>query len=668
MGEGVNRSSYHAGRSRLPLLAAGSVVMLTLGLFPGWSRPAQALTLISIRDLYQSAGLSYTFLQSTLSAGDERSTESEQGFTEDYGIDFQYSLLSPQLLKGNAMLNLEWNQQSAETDDDEKSRSKFRLLYNITGQLLSKKPYPVTIIATSSSDTISQSFAPSYDSALDGLTARLAIVNNFVPSSITIDRQTLDTSGFNQNFTQTTNSFSIDANPKFGRFGAFTLGATKTDSASTDLDRNQTTNHATATARAGGQRGWQSARGLSRAVSLLYSYHANEGTTSLKNQSVTGHLHWSFGKALDGSAQYLGSTSRSPLFTAQNQSGALTLTHRLFASLTTSLSLSAAKNSYNDGDTRSTGGTAGFAYHKELAGFSAYNFGYNFGYSLNERTGTVTQVNVLNEQHPIPPTPPRRITLVQPTFQADSIQVVGAQTLLPYPASFFTIVPEGIELTDFFAGDTAVLVSYIFQQDPSVTTSSLSHGIATSLGLFQGKYLLYGNARLKDQNLEEGSATQLTLTNTRHYDAGFTASITRHTFTAEAGYDKSYVQDLYYLTTSWGYATPFARGDLSINASDRYTWQSKSQNSSQVELWTNSFNVRSEYRRAISFLTGRLKLDYANSMTNGENMVHATVFGMNIEGRFGKLAALLTSSLSWTFSGAGTSSSQGVGVSIRRSF
>ncbi len=662
MGKGANLSQERTGRSRP--VRPGAILLLTFGSLIVFAQPAEALSLLSIRDLYQSVGLSYAYHRSVGGS----STETEHEFTEDYGIGFSYSLLSPLLLKGNAMLDLEWLQRSDVTDDKTRSNSDFRLRYNISGQLLSRMPYPVSIAATSGRESVAQSFAPSYDVVTDDLRVRLGVLNDFVPASVTFDRQSQDTSGLNQNFRQTANSFSIAATPLLGKIATLSLGVTSSESTSTSLDSNVTSNFASIMGTAGSQSSWRSSRGLFRSLSIAYNYADNAGTTPLTNKNLNGNLYWQLGKALDGTLQYQNGSSRSSLFTTETQSGAFSLTHRLFESLTTGLNLSASENRFNGGNTRSYNGGVRVGYRKLLPESSNLNLSYSFNQGLNERTGDVSAVAVLNEQHPIPATIPRRIPLAHPTFQAAGIQVVSAQTLLPYPASFFTIVPEGIELTNFFAGDTAVLVSYSYRQDPSVTTASTSHGITAALNLYQEKYRLYADAMITDQNLVQGEATQLTLTNTRHYDAGATARLSRHTLSAEAGYDKNYAQDLYYLNTSWRYGTPFGLGALSVNASDRYSWQSLSQGSGQVSLWANSFNVQSEYSRPIGLLAGRFKADYANVLVEGGAMSHTAVVGVNIEGRFGRLFALLTSNATWTFSDKGTSSSQGVGISIRRTF
>jgi hypothetical protein len=667
MGEGANRSHACTGISRPARPGAILPAILAICSLIGFARQAEALSLLVIRDFSQSIGLSYSFNRSSISQGGNFS-ETDHEFTEDYGINFHYSLLDPRLLKGNAMLDLEGLQRSADTNGTTRGSTDLRLRYNVSAQLLSRSSSPVNLAATSTRQTVSQSFAPSYDSVTDGLSARLALLNSFVPANISVERQTQETSGFGQNFRQTANSLSIAAAPSLGKIGSLNLGSTWTDSSATALDSNLTTNYSSVTARAGGQSGWHSKRGLARLFSATYNYQGTAGTTPLTNQNLNGNLYWQLGKALDGSLQYFDSRSRSDLFTTESQGSVLSLTHRLFDSLTTGLNLSVAENRFNSGTNRVLAGGAKLAYHKLLPESSNLNLSYAYGLSLNERTGDVSVVTVLNEQQPIPTTLPRRISLAHPTFQPAGIQVVGAQSLLPYPASYFTIIPEGIEIANFFAGDTAVLISYSYRQDPSVTTMAVSHGITSSLSLYQGKYLLYADAFMSDQNQVKGEATSLTLTNTRHIDVGATAKLARQKLGAEVGYDKSYIQDLYYLSSSWQYAAPFAAGDISMTASDRYTWQSLSQHGGQADFWTNSFNVTSEYRRPIGFLAGRFKADYANTLITGGTMFHTALLSVNIEGRFGKLYALLTSTATWSLSDKGTSSSQGFGVSLRRVF
>src|SRR6266567_4522368 len=178
MGERVNRSQEQTARwrqARPNAVLSATLVICALMVF---ARQAKAFSLLSIRDFSQSAGLSYSFSHSSAQG---TSSDTEHEFTEDYGVNFRYSLLSPLLLTGSTMLDLEWDQLSTDSGSGPRSNSDFRLRYNINGLLLPRKPCPVSFSATSTRETISQSFAPSYVNTTDNVTARLSLINKFAP-------------------------------------------------------------------------------------------------------------------------------------------------------------------------------------------------------------------------------------------------------------------------------------------------------------------------------------------------------------------------------------------------------------------------------------------------------------------------------------------------------
>lgn len=645
-------------RRSAPLAVSLATLALVL---VGTQRQAMAYAILTVRDFNQSVGFSYLLNRTDNSGG-----ELQQDFTEDYGAGFDYIILSPQLLRGNAALDLEWLQSSDSDESGNRKRSSSQLRYNVNAQILSGKPYPITVAASSTRQTVSQPFAPSFDTEADTLTAHFAVLNETVPSDFSYSRQDQQTFGQHQNLSQSSQSINFGARPSLGEWGTLTLGVNLTQSESGAQQLNVSGKNNSASSRIGYNNGWKSGEGLSRNFSLAYGFQETSGLTAQKNQNLNGNLEWEFGRVLHGGMDYFLNKSDSQRQSTENRGISGSLSHRLLGSLTTGVHAALNTDSYDSGENRSYSGGVSLSYDKRLPEKSNVAASYAYGLGLTDRSGATFLVSALNEPHAIPfATFPRRITLNHPTFQAAGIQVVGVQTQLVYPASFYTVVPEGIELNDFFAGDTDLLITYDYLQDPSVVSMTTSHSVSGSLSLYNQKYLVYMNANFMNQELLSGEATGLTLSSTRHYAAGGTANLERHVISSELGYDKDYTRDLYYFTGSWGYNTPYAKGDLSLSANDRLTWQT----SAVKEVpWVNSLTVQSNYRRSFGFWAGKFRADYANALVQGGSMFHSASLGLNLEANFGRLSALITSNLNWTFSDAGNSSSQGIGFSVRRSF
>lgn len=627
-------------------------------------RQSMALTILSIREFSQSVGASSSFSRSSSSAAGA-ATVLQQQFTEDYSASFDYSILTPRFWQGGTMLDLEWLQYNNDNDGRNTRRSGTQLHYNINGRLLGRQAYPLSFAASSSRQTVSQSFAPSYESESDYLNARLSIQNARVPSEVLYYRLTQQNSGASQTLEQTTSTLSFSSRPVLGSYGSLTMDLSLTEGESSARQGAEGSS-ASGAAHLGYQTSWKSPENLSRSFTMSSGYQENKGVSSLTHQNVNGSLNWDFGKVLRGNLEGFYSKSSALLQETQDRGGSALLTHRLLGTLTSTLRGSVMNNSFGAGEYLAYSGGLGLNYDKLLPRASQVSVGYSLSMNQLERTGESASVQVYNEQHPIPDTLPRSITLLQPTFQAEGMSVVGAQTLLPYPASFYTIVAGGIELLDFFPGDTGVLISYRYLQDPGVTTVTTAQSISSALSLYNNKYGMYANASFSKPRVVKGDASALSTTGSSHYALGANARLGRHTLSSELGRDRDYARDQYSLTNSWGYFTSYAKGELSFGANDNLTWQSSQEG--EDNPWVNAFTLHAGYRRNYGFLSGRFKADYGNVMLEGGDMAHTALLGANLEGKFGKITALLNSSASWSFSNGGNSSTQSIGISVRRTF
>ncbi|QWV92409.1 hypothetical protein KP004_14505 [Geomonas oryzisoli] len=646
------------GRGFAPGRPATFAVALTVCLLLATQRQAGALTLLSIRDISQSAGASY-FVSHAKGSGQpgERDTSS----SEDYNFGFEYSILAPQLIKGKTSLYLEYQQDSRNGADS----SDVQLRYNINSMLFSKDSFPVSISANSSRQTISETFGPTYSTDTDSLVSQLSLLNNFVPSSIQYSRQSTQTSGLVRNFRQSSDSFVVNATPNLGMLGSLNLGVSMTESDSAAVESSLATHNATSLAQASYNKTWMSPTGFSRGFGASYVYQQATGVVRMDNQSLSSNMDWQFGKALQGRATWMETKSMSDVQESRTRTATGSLTHRLMGSLATSVNLYGNEQQFDNGASRSLSGGLAFNYNKRLPQDSNFNAGYNYGKGYQESTGAVSEVQVTAEQHTTPLILPRRIKLNNETFIADSIEVVGGQTMLPYPPGSYTVIADGIELIADFAGDSTVLISYRYRRDPSTASIATSHSASTSVGLFGDKYRLYANARSTGQEVIRGQATAVTLVGTSHYDAGANANLGRHKLGGEMGYDKTYAQNHYYIYSSWSYSAPYLRGNLSLDASDRMTWGTQQ---GGAEPWLNSLGCQASYYRNFNNIAARLKASYSNSLVETGDMAQYIGLLLNLEGKFGKLTAMLTSSMNWSYSSLGTSLSESIGFSLRRAF
>lgn len=655
---------YRQRRRRLPGRHAAPRALVALCLLLGVQKEAFGLTVLSIRDFYHSVGAGYNFSNTHSSEG-SASRQTMQDIAGDYNAGFAYSALSPLLLKGNGALGLEWLQDSATDATGSSKRSSLQLRYNVFGQILPLSNTPASFSTSSSRQTVSPSFTPSYQTETGTLTAHLGINNKFAPSSVSFSRQSLETGGLAVNTRQSSHNLGFVVSPDLQQLGRLMLSASLSKSDSTVIETGASGEGRTGSAQAGYLGAWHTAAGLARRLALNYRFQETAGVTSFDNQSLNGSLGWQFGKNLDGDLNWFSGEISSSSLSSRSRGGSARLQHKLLGSLTTGINLSANRDDYDGGENRSYNSALSLGYKKKLPKLSNVNVGYSYGKGLAEHSGTVSLIPVVEEPHTIPPDLLRHIALGQPTFDAGTVVVTGAQSLLTYPASYYRFTADGIELLNTFPADTEVLISYGYRQDPSISTVSTTQNFSASVDLLAGKYRLYLDASSSDVNLRSGKATALTLTGTRHYDAGGTAKLLRHSLNAEAGYDKSFASAVYYLKGSWTYSAPYANGNLSLSASDNWSQRSSSGGSG---VWTNSLAVQSNYGRQFGRVLGNFTANYANVLIQGGTMSHSTSLGANLEARFGKLAAVLHSNLNLNMSDAGWTAGESVGISVRRSF
>ena len=132
------------------------------------------------------------------------------------------------------------------------------------------------------------------------------------------------------------------------------------------------------------------------------------------------------------------------------------------------------------------------------------------------------------------------------------------------------------------------------------------------------------------------------------------------------GYNKSFSEAEYYLSSRWQYSTSYAGGSVNFAANDLYTRRESSEGNNGG--WTNSLSVHGGYSRSYGRVQARFKCDYANSLLDDWQMSHVASVNANLEAQFGKLSCLLNSNATWNFSPGGTSSSQAIGLGVRRAF
>lgn len=665
------------GPTKMPsaLSRRGWVLLLLIipALWPVLENSANAasFTLLRIQNLSQGVGGSYHFRDNSAGSGNEQISSSKHEFIENYNLSGDFSLLNPHLIKGAAGLDLFLDQRKeADQTRQEPWSSAFNLGYRVSSILLDRSPFPISINADSSLRTESPPFTRSYDVESDNLVIGVNITNKYLPARLSLMKNSSETSGLTDDRRQTTETFTMSANHAVSTLSSTSFTFTREFSESTLLASGAGTNSSKVGVGLANGLSWQNHRGLSRSLYSSYAYSASSGFFKSTQHALTSNLNWWLGKSLNSSAGYSYSNNKSETQRFQLQAGNLSLSHHLFESLTTSISGMGSSARFSDGSENAYGGGLNLSYRKKLPAESLFMSSYSFSYSVSDRQRSNATVAVENERHPIPLVDPKRIALANPTFLASTITVRGAQTLILYTRDVdYTVIPEGIEvLPGHMVGDTEVLVSYTFLQDPRVTFASASHAASASLNLHNREHFIYANYRASDKQLLAGRATEVTLSPSSHLDVGYERHIDRHTFHAEYGWNKSATTKTNYLDARWLHQRPFAAGNLSLSAAEHFSWYDQGA-AANAGNWNNTFGINGAYTRNLTdAVAGRLGVGYLNFIGESAPVRNLFSANLNLDGHFGKTTITLSSSLTLGVSSSSTSRSEAVGISFHRYF
>lgn len=664
-----------AGKTRpLPVRGRAVAALISLILFPLCDRPADAApwTLLKLQNLAQGVAGSYHYSgNSTSSEGGGTISSSAQQFREAYHLSGEFALLNPRIINGSANLDLNLNQRrESERSGRTGSASSFTLGYQLSSNLFDRTSVPLSVNAYSLSGTQTPAFSSAFDLESEGLDVTLMIKNRYLPARLSWGNSASQTSGLADDRRQSANSFSMTAQHVVPALSNSNFSFYRTNSHTELLTSGSKSDSADAGVGVANSLDLRFGGNLTRALDSSYSYAKSGGIFAATRHNLTSTFRSALGRALNGSAGYSFATSQTDTQLSRQHTGTLSLSHRLFDSLSTSISGSGSNSTYNDGSDSIYSGSLGLSYSKRLSSASSFGLSYNFGYAVSDRAREDTVVQVQSERHAIPPADPRLIAVANSTFQGDTLVVIGAQTLITYNSGIdFIVTQTGIEvLPGRMVGDSELLISYSYLQDPLVSFASIGHGAGARLNLHNNRHSLYSHYFTTSQQLLRGSATNVTLFPTTHLDAGFESRIDLHTCGAEYAWDKNYAGNVQYLKSYWLYQGPLFAGTIHGSANDRLAWLAGSSTRGKSS-WENSLNLGATYNRSLSqAIAGKLGLGYRNYVSEASPMANSFSVSANLDGRFGKTAVTVSSSLTWSKSSSAWSQSESVGVSLRRTF
>jgi hypothetical protein len=658
--KGAARPGVPGGRRRL----LACILLATL--VTGEGSAAAEMNLIWIRDVYQDVGATYHFFDNASGGGRQTISQSKHELREDYRLSSDYALLNTSICKGSAELDLLFDQQFEKDQGSRGRSSEINVGYQVSSLIFGNSPTPLSVSAGSHQTTENPSFSRSYDLQTSDLSLSLGWRNKYLPVHVSYLQNDSQTSGLENDRRQSNNTARLEMEHRDGSFSFTRLDLMRSDSRDTLFSGSQRSDEREERLNLANTLSWQDARGLSRTVNSTFTMDDNSGLYHGSSRNFTTGGSADLGKALSATANYTLLANSTGSQSLRTHAGGFSLSHRLYQSLTSTLSGAAASSSYNDGSEESYSGGGSLLYQYRYPGGTKLSLAYTFSYTLDDRkrSGEVNPAD--NERHAIPPHDPRLVTLAHSTFRPATVTVTGAQTLLVYASGTdYLVTAEGIEvLPGRMVGDTEVLISYSYLEDPRVTFANTGQSVSARLTRPGGQNSFYADYRSSKPSLLRGEATAVTLSPVYHAALGWQYT-KRSTAQLEYGWNKNYSVDLHYLNARWALQGFFLNGTATLNANDYLSINTRAVGTSS---WSNGLNVQGSYSRKLGVaVTGRVGLAYFNSV--GDAGVGNTVSAnMNLDGTFGKTRASLASNVLWGASSGSWTRSESVTLSFNRFF
>lgn len=443
--------------------------------------------------------LGYTFQNDRNVTPTRSSSARNQHFSEGLSLISRGYLYHPSLLIFDVDLTPTWDQEIQDSNPGKSSsRQNFYLAYSFNGTLLQDKIITLQLRASNSRSTYSSTLSPTTTSENQVYGATLVYKSRFLPSRLSYMRSEQLQQGF------------ITAN-EFGERMSLTSNH-RSERSSTVITADYDTRRRESQ---GLEQNIQNSSLLlsnnlqvteDRRVNLSTSATArstkslNQTTRSADLSAALGWQHTQSGDRLqinsNYSARYNGNWRDGELSETIPLSATLSVSHRLYDNLVTSLSGRGGYSRFEGGEETTYGGQLGFSYTRRIPwGNVSLNQGNS--YQVTDRTSAQEFTDVPAEEQTLSDL--TRSKLSNRNIEPASIRVFKSDMSREYLHPFeFTIQVFGpfvyiarVPQTDGIAEGEKVLVMYRYKSDPSATTAQTSHSFGAGLSLWSHLDLLY---------------------------------------------------------------------------------------------------------------------------------------------------------------------------------
>jgi hypothetical protein len=479
-------------------------------------------SLITVEDFFQTAGVTFNYTRNSTSG----STTSSKAFSSSYSILTDVDILDPHLLALRINAGISYG-----ADLNGSGTHVLAGLYTIAGSGMDLSFHPFTFVSSRNTNLIADGYTPTYSLTSTYNQVAGALLNRTLPVHLYYVHTTNDTSGLPTDYSSSSDSAGVSLNYGFSESGNTNLNIDVSESQSTQ----GTVRSYLLSLLSGAALGKEKHYHISTAL-VLQDTRSNNLPQS--NLSLSGQATGEFGQGLSGGISDSFSSSSTGdgdgnSQSQQNNSVSASLTHRLYNSLSTTITGYETSGSIPGGSTSTYGGGAAVSYRKLLPADCVLSAALSDGISISSQSLQNSEVAVQDERHPsvnpgdslVPAVSGRLISV-------DLVETLNLTPLIVYVEGIdyrvdldrgvIDILPSGT-----IAPGSSLVISYRVAVNTSITTQTNSLGGSAGLSFFGGRYSLLTTYSQSSERLVSGSADNQALSSSSSLRFDATANFDR---------------------------------------------------------------------------------------------------------------------------------------------
>lgn len=621
-------------------------------------------SLLSFGEVNQSVGVSYAYAGHKSRAGYDTS----QDLAENYGIATRAAVLNPDVLLLQLSGGISFQQQLGNS-----SSKLFDYDYNIIGSAFQLTYHPMLLSASRNSSTVSSGYLPSYTTERTNYRVSASLLNSVLPVRLYFLHSTSQTTGLAADFSGTSDAAGIGIHHQLGSIS------------STDA----TLSFSTSTTGAIEGRSYTGFLLNRSELDAAKRYHlitkgsvtdsVNDGAPSRQadlSLSLSGSPGEALTVGLSGQTSYNSSQSFEgvrQLVKTNTLEGSIG--HRLYQSLTTTLSGSVGQSKALGGSENNYDAKAQFAYQKRLPADSLLSVNVNFGHTVTKQDFQDSLLSATDEAHQVGQQGDQIAMNLAGKLTIKRVErrdVNGIVDFVYAEGTDYRVDPVSNKLEIIVNGQiapgTTIYVSYEVGVNKNIDFTTDLQSYLASVTLFGGRYIITSDYVVNSQKQISGTADVAALTDYTAFTLKGSAHYQETNMGVEYGTISGTHENLSRLSAFWNRDTHITSSDsLRLNFVDTYTMYDATATSKAYDI--NVASAVASYNRSI-FGGVRMQVsgNLSDSRRSGGASSDMATLRLGLDGNYNQIVVSMSAQTSYRMASGSNSRDDSLQFKITRYF